>query len=131
MDENRLDLRLEHFAKALSALKLALAQPEDEFVRDSIIKRFELTFETARKAVRQWLVEQQELGYEATKKQVMEAAFRTGLIVDPDLWNELAVARNDTSHEYDEARAVAIVAFVRQRGVEAFTRLQLALEARR
>jgi nucleotidyltransferase substrate binding protein (TIGR01987 family) len=110
-------------------LELALAQPEDQFVRDSIIKRFELVFETARKVMRQWLVEQQELGYEATKKQVMEAAFRTGLVVDPDLWNEIATARNDSSHEYDEAKAAAVVAFVRQRAVAAFAALRQALEA--
>lgn len=78
--EDRLDLRIEQFGKAVAALKLALDQPEDEFIRDSIIKRFELSFETGRKAMRQWLMDQQEITGQATKKELMESAFRTGLI---------------------------------------------------
>ena len=123
-------MRIEQFANALAALKLALAQPEDEFVRDSIIKRFELSFETARKAIRQWLVDQQEISFSATKKEVMEAAFRTGLLGDPDVWNDLAAKRNDTSHEYDAGEALAIVAFVRQKAVQPFEVLLAELKNR-
>ena len=86
MREDRFAQRLAQFRDALAALKLALEQPEDEFMRDSIIKRFELSFETARKAMRQWLVDQEELTYESTKKAVMEAAFKTALVSDADLW---------------------------------------------
>ena len=129
-NDDRLELRVEQFAKALAALKLALAQPEDEFVRDSIIKRFELSFETARKAMRQWLVEQQEIKSSATKKEVLEAAFRTGLVGDPDVWNELAAKRNDTSHEYDANEALAIVAFVRQKSEQPFETLLAELKNR-
>ncbi len=44
MSEDRFELGGCSFAKALAALQVALAQPEDEFMRDSIIKRFELQF---------------------------------------------------------------------------------------
>lgn len=130
MDDERFDLRLDHFRKAVDALHLALAQPEDEFIRDSIIKRFELCFETARKVLRHWLVAQQELGDTATKKQVMEAAFRTALIGDPDLWNQIAMARNDVSHEYDKQKAIALVAFIRQRAAAAFEGLRQVMDKR-
>lgn len=127
-DEDRLDLRLEQYGKAIEALKLALAQPEDEFLRDSIIKRFELSFETGRKAMRQWLLDQQEVV--ATKKEVMDAAFRTGLITDADLWSELSKLRNDSSHEYEAAKAIEAVAFIRQHAVEAFEALHRVLTQR-
>lgn len=130
MSEDRFDQRLAQFRDALAALKLALEQPEDEFMRDSIIKRFELSFETARKAMRQWLVDQEEVNYETTKKAVMEAAFKTGLVSDADLWAEIAAACNDSSHEYDKTKALEIVAFVRARAVAAFDALLLNLESR-
>lgn len=130
MSEERFELRLEHFVKAVAALQTALQMPEDEFMRDSIIKRFELAFETARKAMRQWLMEQQEVTSHSTKKEVMEAAFKTGLIADADLWNELGSARNDTSHEYDQSKATAIVAFVRDKGFSALSALVDQLKQR-
>lgn len=130
MSEDRFDQRLAQYRDALAALKLALEQPEDEFMRDSIIKRFELSFETARKAMHQWLVDQEEIPYEATKKAVMEAAFKTALVSDADLWAEIAVARNDSTHEYDKTKALEIVGFVRARAVAAFEALLATLEAR-
>ena len=129
-DSDRQQIRMEQLGKATAALKLALQQPEDEFIRDSIIKRFELCFETARKAIRQWLMEQGEVPGNATQKEVMEAAFRTGLIADADLWSELTRWRNDSTHEYEEASAVAAAAFIRQRAVDAFDVLRNALASR-
>ncbi len=130
MREDRFDQRLAHFRDAVAALKLALVQPEDEFMRDSIIKRFELSFETARKVLRQWLVDQQEMTYESTKKAVMEAAFKTALLSDADLWTEMTATRNDSSHEYDKSKAIEIVAFVRTRAVAGFDALLVNLESR-
>lgn len=128
--EDRLDLRIEQFGKALAALKLALDQPEDEFMRDSIIKRFELSFETGRKAMRQWLMDQLEITGQASKKDIMESAFRTGLIGDADLWNQITSCRNDSSHEYEQAKAVEAVAFIRQRAAGAFDELLGVLKSR-
>lgn len=130
MGEDRFQQRLAQFRDAVAALKLALAQPEDEFMRDSIIKRFELSFETARKALRQWLLEQQEVSYESTKKAVMEAAFKTALVSDADVWSEMAAARNDASHEYDKAKAIEIVAFIRARATAGFDALLVSFESR-
>lgn len=130
MDEERYALRLDLFEKAHAALCAALAQPEDEFVRDSIIKRFELTFETARKAMRQWLVEQGEVTPQSTKKEVMEAAFRVGLLGDGELWNRIVALRNDSSHEYDADRAIAAAAFARAEAAPAFAVLLQELKRR-
>ena len=55
MSTERFLLALGHFEKSLHRLKEALAQPEDDFIRDSVIQRFEFTFETAWKAMYRWL----------------------------------------------------------------------------
>lgn len=130
MSEDRFDLRLEQFVRAVAALHLALQQPEDEFIRDSIIKRFELSFESGRKCLRQWLVDQQELPATATKKEIMDAAFRVGLLGDAELWTEIVHLRNDSSHEYNAQRALDAVAFVRTRAAGAFDALLAALKSK-
>jgi nucleotidyltransferase substrate binding protein (TIGR01987 family) len=129
-DQDRFELAREQFSKAVAALRRALEQLEDEFVRDSIIKRFELCFETARKAMQRWLREQDELNQHSTKKDIFPAALRTGLIQDVDTWNELGAARNDTSHEYDDVKALEIVALARSVGLSAFEALLRELEKR-
>lgn len=53
---DRIDLQFEHFQKALARLQEALAEPESSFIRDSIIKRFEVTFEMAWKTMFRYLV---------------------------------------------------------------------------
>lgn len=130
MSADRFALRLALFAKAVDSLALALQQPEDEFVRDSVIKRFELAFETARKALRQWLEDQQELAPGATKKQVMEAAHQLGLLGDSEAWNAIVAQRNDVSHEYDANKAVEAAAFARAVAYPAFRALLAELQAR-
>lgn len=129
-DQDRFARARDHFDKSLTALQRALAQPEDEYVRDSIIKRFELCLETGRKAMQRWLVEQDELTPQSTKRDVFTAALRTGLIQDVNAWDQLGAARNDTSHEYDEAKAIQIAALARELGVPTFVALLTELKKR-
>lgn len=130
MDEDRFDLRLEQFERAVAALHLVMQQPENEFIRDSIIKRFELAFESGRKCLRQWLIDQQELPATATKKEIMDAAYRVGLLGDAELWTEIVRLRNDSSHEYNAQRALEAVAFVRACATDAFDALLAALKSK-
>ena len=57
---DRFELQFEHFQKSLARLKEALAEDETSFVRDSIIKRFEVTFEMAWKTMFRFLVDKGE-----------------------------------------------------------------------
>jgi hypothetical protein len=43
--DDRLQLALDHFARAHARLVDVLAQPEDDFMRDALIQRFEFTDE--------------------------------------------------------------------------------------
>lgn len=126
---DRFDLQLEHFQKSLARLKEALAEDETSFVRDSIIKRFEVTFEMAWKTVYRYLLDKGER-LAPTAWDVIPKAFQYTLIEDADLWNEMRAFRNDTSHEYNEAKAIEIAAFVRAGGVQALEKLEAEMQSR-
>lgn len=128
-DPERFDLQREHFEKALNRLQESLAQPEDSFMRDSIIQRFEFTFEMAWKTLYRFLRDKGET-MAAKAWDVLPVAFESKLIVDVDAWDQMREYRNDSSHEYDEARALLISAYVRSHGAAAFEALRAEMRRR-
>jgi nucleotidyltransferase substrate binding protein (TIGR01987 family) len=91
---------------ALSRLDLALAQPINEFVRDSAIQRFEFTFELFWKSLKAYA---EESGVEAfSPRDCLRAAFQLGVIQESPEWFRMLEDRNLTSHTYNEATADTI-----------------------
>ena len=127
MSRERFELARQQFEKALGRLKEALAQNETEIVRDAIIQRFEFTYELGWKCMFYWLREQKEKVPEVVR-QVIQAAFKAELIVDAQLWEKIKDYRDQTSHTYDEKKAIEVAAFVRSRAVGAFDALQAKLK---
>lgn len=125
----RYRLQSEYFEKALARLKEALERNEDDFMRDSVIQRFEFTFEMAWKTMFRYLLIKGE-PVAAKAWEVIPAAFEAKLIADADVWSNLREYRNDTSHEYNEGRAIEIAAYVRSHGVGAFEALRAELNRR-
>ena len=119
----RLQQQWGYFNRALDRLKEALAEPESSFLRDSVVKRFEITFEMAWKTMYRFLLLKGERM--APKAwDVLPVALESLLITDARLWDQMREYRNDTSHEYDENKAVEIAAFVRQKGLAELERFQ-------
>jgi nucleotidyltransferase substrate binding protein (TIGR01987 family) len=88
---------------ALSRLDLALAQPVNEFVRDSSIQRFEFTFELFWKSLKAYA---EESGLEAfSPRDSIRIAFQLGVIQESPEWFRMLEDRNLTSHTYNEATA--------------------------
>lgn len=112
MSDERFTLALDHFERALARLHEVLAQPENEFIRDATIQRFEFTFEAAWKAMYRWLrargVDVDEDAYSS-----LPEAFKRQLITDEKRWGEMRKYRNLTSHTYNEPLAIEVAAFVR------------------
>lgn len=125
----RLAQQQAYFMKALVRLQEALAEPESSFVRDSIVKRFEMAFEMAWKTMFRFLVDK---GERIAPKawDVLPVAFESLLIEDAALWDRMRQYRNDTSHEYNEAKAVEIAAFVRAQGAAELERFAAAMARR-
>jgi nucleotidyltransferase substrate binding protein (TIGR01987 family) len=112
---NRLVERTSDFLSALSRLKEALARPEDSFLRDASIQRFEFTYELAWKAIKLWLETKDITTLNA--KETLQAALQQGLVTDGNGWSELHRMRNLTSHTYDETEAIRVYQFVKKDGV--------------
>jgi nucleotidyltransferase substrate binding protein (TIGR01987 family) len=97
-------------AQALASLDDALAQPKNDYLRDSVIQRFEYTYELAWKAVRRYLM-WAGLGGDVdalSRKDLFRAAGQAGLIEDVGAWFEFHKMRNLTSHTYNAQVAEAV-----------------------
>ncbi len=118
-------------ARAIESLERAAAQPKDEFVRDSVIQRFEYTYELAWKLRKRHL--ERDEGTEnvdrLNRKDLYRLAWAKGLITDVSAWFGFHQARNTTSHAYHEDTAEAIYA-VALRFVAGARRLLGSLEER-
>jgi nucleotidyltransferase substrate binding protein (TIGR01987 family) len=122
MEVTRLSERISEFQQALSQLRKALAQPKNEYIRDSVIQRFEFTYELAWKMLKLKLAFE---GIEATTpRAVFQEALQAGFIHDGNLWTDLQKMRNLSSHTYDEKLAEQVYDFVSNSAVKLFTDLQ-------
>ena len=121
MTIERLQERISDFAKAFLQLEKAAAMPHDEFIRDSLIQRFEFTYELAWKMLKLRL----ELDFidAKTPRQVFQDALQAGFISDGNAWSELHKQRNLTSHTYDEVMAEQVYAYVVECGLMLFREL--------
>ena len=112
MNPARLQQRITQFQQAVSRLSDACAQPENEFIRDSVIQRFEFCFELAWKMLKLKLAQE---GIEAsTPRAVIREAVAARLLDDGNRWSEILLRRNQTSHTYDDRLAREVYDFVCQ-----------------
>lgn len=80
-------------------------------LQDSCIKRFEYTYETAKKMMNKYLKYQ----FDKTDlpiNNVFREIYGLGLIEDFNRWVEYRIKRNDTSHEYNLLKAREIIHFL-------------------
>ncbi len=121
MSKSDLSRSIELFVQAVQRLAEACARPEDPFIRDAVIQRFEFSYELAWKLLKRKLAgEGIEVG---TPRQAIQQSVAAGLIEDGNLWTELLRMRNLTSHTYDEALAIRVYRFVCSEGLPAFRTL--------
>ena len=96
---------------------------QDDMIRDSVIQRFEFTYELCHKTL------QALMKYEGTSldntfpRTIFKVAYRNQLIEDERVWIQLLEDRNRTSHIYDEKLADEIAARVVAQYVTAIGKL--------
>ena len=127
--DRRFELALGNFESALSRLEEVLVFDETDVVRDSIIKRFEFTFEMAWKACFRWL-RARDVDINEEAFAVLPRAFQNRLVNDEGLWREIRKARNLTAHTYQEKTAIEVAAIARSVALPAFKALLATLKAR-
>jgi nucleotidyltransferase substrate binding protein (TIGR01987 family) len=102
-------------ARALETLEIGLEAfaraPEDKFIRDACIQRFEYTYELAHKMLRRYLEATEPADVKALSfPGLIRLGFERGLLsASWDVWSDFRTARNITSHAYDEAKANDVV----------------------
>ena len=93
----------------------ALAQdPENTLTRDGVIQRFEFTYELSHKMLKRYL-EATSANPDDIDSMTFQDLIRTGseqglLLSGWDKWRDFRQARTDTSHTYDEEKALNVVA---------------------
>jgi nucleotidyltransferase substrate binding protein (TIGR01987 family) len=110
----------EPLEKALTTLKEAWDEynknTSNAFVRDSVIQRFEYTFEISHKILRRFLSET-----ESSRAEISEMLFndlirlgcKRGLLLnDLETWDKYRRSRNLTSHNYDKFNTEYIIAIM-------------------
>lgn len=108
-------LQTESFANAISSLQRAIDEHQrtaNEFVRDACIQRFEYTYDLSHKMLKRHL----EMtapnpadvdGY--SFQELIRTGAERGLLLNSwDCWAKYRLARNITSHSYNEAKALEV-----------------------
>lgn len=99
--------KLANFAKVVDNLKSILKEATTPIVRDAAIKRYELCYELAWKAVQEALRTE---GLEVCKspKSCFQQAFQQGWIENEETFIEMIARRNLTTHTYNDNLAEEI-----------------------
>ena len=106
---------LTSLTRALATLDEALAAharaPEDKFIRDACIQRFEYSYELSHKMLRRYLEASEPTDIrELSFPSLIRLGHQRGLLAESwDIWSAFRDARNATSHAYDELKAVKVI----------------------
>lgn len=122
----RFELARQQYCQALDRLNEVIEMEESSIIRDSLIQRFEFCYELAWKSMFFWLKDEGEQVREM-QRAVIHAAFRCELISDPMLWEKIKECRDETSHTYNELKAIEVSGFVRQQALPMFEQLRSVL----
>ena len=106
---SKLEATMEEFREALEELGKVLDMEKNDVVRDSAIKRFELTFELAWKAAKAFLEEYRNVRC-ASPQMCFRELFNQGLVEYDETWIEMAKWRNEAVHTYKEELAEELYA---------------------
>ena len=113
-----MSLDLTPLAKAVNQLHAAIEEqarePDRLLLRAGLIQTFEYTFELSHKMIRRYLADTEPSPVEVaelTFEGLIRRADELGLVTAPvAIWKEFRKARTDTSHTYNEDKALAVVA---------------------
>lgn len=101
----RFEEREKDFENAVTRLREAMEEDSTPIVIDGVLHRFEFTFELAWKTMKDYLEYVGIIEKTGSPREVIQEAFKEGLIEDGDKWISMMLARNALSHLYDEEKS--------------------------
>lgn len=104
--------RLQNYEKALtqlrSAITLSTQRDLSDLEKQGLIQSFEFTHELAWNVMRDYFIYQGNSDITGSRDAIRES-FNKGLITDGEVWMEMIISRNQTSHTYNQKIANEIV----------------------
>ena len=99
-----IDFKYMSLKKAYSRLKEVsdLYDGKDDIIRDSLIQRFEFTYELTHKTLREFMKYLGVTLENSFPRTIFKKAYVNNLISDDKVWINLLEDRNSTSHIYNE-----------------------------
>ncbi len=122
--------RFSNYKKGLkqlkSAIELVKKRELSELEKQGMIQAFEYTHELAWKTLKDFL---EDKGYKDIfgSKDTTRMAFQLNIIRNGDIWMDMIVSRNQTSHTYNEETAEKIVSSIKKHYYKEFKELQIKL----
>lgn len=113
------------FGKLMQASELY--DGEDEIVRDSLIQRFEFTYELTHKTLQEFMKYMGVTLEDNFPRTIFKKAYVNHLISDDKVWIRLLEDRNATSHIYSENLANEVAGRIKGEYVEAIRELMVNL----
>lgn len=97
---------ISEFLKAVDRLEEAINEEKNDFLRDSVIQRFEFCIELA------WKTSKKIMGTNTSApKDVIREMAQSGYVENVDVWLKSIDMRNLSSHTYKEDLAETVYAF--------------------
>lgn len=111
------------FCQLQSAVSLMQQRDLSELEKQGVIQSFEYTYELAWSLLKDYL---QWQGFEGVigSRDAFRTAFKNGLVANGQVWMNMLVDRNKTSHTYNEATAEQILQNIQNQYFQEFKVLQ-------
>lgn len=123
--------KFENFIKSFENLKeiFNYDQPFDNVVLTGLVALYEICFEQSWKAMKEVLENDGiDDGSTGSPRQILNIAFKVGMIEDEKQWLDALVARNNVSHSYNKDIAITIVTDTKDTYFNLFEKLKTKLE---
>lgn len=115
--------RRTEFSNAYERLKEALKEEESEIVIDGALHRFEFTFELAWKSLKDYLEYMGLTEKTGSPREIIQQAFKQGIIQDGEAWINMMLSRNTLSHMYDEKMSRDVFYQIKDKYIKLFENL--------
>ena len=111
------------FSNAYERLKEALREEESEIVIDGALHRFEFTFELAWKSLKDYLEYMGLTEKTGSPREIIQQAFKQGILEDGESWINMMLSRNTLSHLYDEKASRDVFNKIKEEYINLFDKL--------
>lgn len=112
-------LELNNYEKSVMKLKegTKIEEPSDIEI-DGILRRYKITFELAWKTLKDYMEYQGFSNRIGSPREIIQQAFKHGIIEDGETWIKMMLSRNALSHLYDENTSRKIYKEIKKQYIE-------------